>query len=155
MSKDVQTSLLKFISTISAKGKQREYVDESTSKSRPQHRKPCQHHPTPSASPSPSTKRKRNPTSQEGEPHLTERRNTKMSAQPGNKTPKKLSPEMQSLRDEISMEMHNLITPLKASLDALLEVKSTWETGIKEYQTTRAQNLELKQRIDNVEKENL
>ena len=78
-----------------------------------------------------------------------------MSIQTANKTPKKLSPEMQSLKEEISTEMHNLIAPLKASLDVLLEVKSAWEIGIKECHTTRAQNLELKQRIDNVEKENL
>ena len=72
-----------------------------------------------------------------------------MSVQTANKTPKKLSPEMQSLKEEISTEMHNLIVPLKASLDVLLEVKSAWEIGIKECQTTWAQNLELKQRIDN------
>ena len=39
-------------------------------------------------------------------------------------TQKKLSPEMQSLKEEIHTDMHNLIAPIKASLDLLLEVKT-------------------------------
>ena len=155
MSKDVQTSLLKFISSFSARERQREYVDVSTPRSRPQQRIPRQPHPTPSASPSPSMKRKRNLTTQDSEFPSVKRRNINMSAQPAKKTPKTLSPEIQSLKDEISTEMNNLIAPLKASLDLLLEMKSTWEIGIKECHSTRTQNFELKQRIDRVEKENL
>ena len=154
MSKDVQTSLLKFISTLSAKGKQREYVDASTPQSRPQYRKPRQLQPSPSASPSPSTKRKRNLSLLDTDSPLIKCRNINMSTQP-NPTAKKLSLEMQSLKEEISTEMHNLIAPLKASLDVLLEMKSTWEIGLKECQSARNQNLELKQRIDSVERENI
>ena len=118
MSKDVQTSLLKFISAISANSKQSEYVDTSTSQSCPQHRKPRQTLPATSSSPSPSTKRKCNLTLQDTDNPLGKCRNVIMSSQP-NPVPKKLSPEMQSLKEEISTEMHNLITPLKASIDAL------------------------------------
>ena len=149
MSKDVQTSLLKFISATSANSKQREYVDASTSRSRPQHRKPRQVLPPASASPSPSTKRKCNLILQDTDNPLVKRRNVTMNAQP-NQSPKNLSPEMQSLKEEISTEMHNLITPLKASLDALLQMKSTWEIGLKECHTARTQNVELQQRIDKV-----
>ena len=68
--------------------------------------------------------------------------------------PKKLSPEVQSLKDEINTDMNSLINPIKASLDILLEVKTAWEHGLKECQAVRNQNAELKMQIEKVETEN-
>ena len=78
---------------------------------------------------------------------------------------KKLPPEMQSLKDEINSnitslkkdinaDMHTLIDPIKVSLDILLEMKSTWEIGLKECQAVRCENTELRLRIEKVETEN-
>ena len=78
---------------------------------------------------------------------------------------KKLSPEMQSLKDEIfddfvtlkqgiNTDMHSLIAPIKASLDILLEVKAACEIGLEERNAVRLENSELRMRIEKVETEN-
>ena len=50
--------------------------------------------------------------------------------------------------------MHSLIDPIKTSLDILLEVKSAWETSLKECQEMKSENQELCTRIERVEIEN-
>ena len=129
MSKDgYQQLLLKFISTSSSQGTQSKYVDKSTSRSRPQMQTPQRD--TPSASPLPAWKRKRLNTIQDQEVPEEKRMFTSMCDQPkssdskNSHTPKKkLTPEMQSLKDEINSDilaiksdintnMHSLIDPL-------------------------------------------
>ena len=164
MSNGGQQSLLKFISTFSSQQGQREFMDHSTSRSRPQTRKPRKQ--ALDYLPSPSSKRKRLSNNQESNSPQEKRRNTKMGDKDGKKgLKKKLSPEMQSLKDKIfddfvtlkqgiNTDMHSLIAPIKASLDILLEVKAAWEIGLKECNAVRLENSELRMRIEKIEIEN-
>ena len=159
MSKDVQQSLLKFISTLSSGTNQHEYVDRSTTQSWPQYRQDQlkQAKLTSSFSPSPSMKRKCRLT--EKDPVLSTSKKSNMSVSPTvtpneNQARRKLSPELESLRDEIKQDTNALIEPLKASLEILLEFKNIWETSFKECQKIRTKNSELQLRIENVEQEN-
>ena len=156
MSKDVQQSLFKFISTLSSGTNQCKYVDRSTPRSQPQYRQDQtkQAKLTSSFSPSPSTKRKHRLT--EKDPVSSSSKKSNMSASP-TVTPnkkqerRKSSPELESLRDEIKQDTNALIEPLKASLEILLEFKNIWETSFKECQEIRTKNSELQKRIEKVE----
>ena len=70
------------------------------------------------------------------------------------KPKKKLTPELQSLRDEIKTDTHELIEPLKASLDILLQIKNAREEGLKECQAVKSKNIELQFCVERVEQEN-
>ena len=58
------------------------------------------------------------------------------------------------MRDEICDDTHALIKPLKASIDALLQIKEAWEIGLKECQDIKCKNLELQHRIERIEEDN-
>ena len=62
---------------------------------------------------------------------------------------------MQSLKDEINTDifaiktdmntnMHSLIDPIRASMDLLLEMKSTWEMGLKKCQSMHSEKRRIK-----------
>ena len=63
---------------------------------------------------------------------------------------KKLSPELKDLRSEVE----DMIAPLKASIDLLLELKTAWEISIQECMTLRNQNNQLHSRVTKVETDN-
>ena len=148
MPKDGQQSLLNFLGTFSASSKERKFVDISTERSRPQCHIQCNIPATNSISPSPSTKRKRKLTVLDQDP----KKRKSMSQLPT--SPKKLAPELQSLHDEIHADTHALIEPLKASIDALLQIKEAWEIGLQECQDIKCKNLELQHRIERIEEDN-
>ena len=165
MSNDGQPSLLKFISSFGSKGNKREFVDYSTQRSRPQQRLPRKKKTTGSTSysVSPSTKRKLRTTEcpQYLSPAEKKWKSSKMS-QPAKKdasteidqSEKKHPPELQALKDDIMGDMHKLIGPIKESIDALLQIKDAWETGVQKCQRVLATNNELRARITKVESEN-
>ena len=148
MPKDGQQSLLNFVSTLSAPGKQCEFVNTSTERSWPQQRGQWTVKAVNSASPSSSTKRKWWLTAFDQEPKKRKSMSQVLVS------PNKLVPELQSLRDEICADTHALNEPLKASIDALLQIKGAWETGLKECQEIKCKNMELQHRIAKIEEDN-
>ena len=66
------------------------------------------------------------------------------------KEQKKLSPELEDLRSEVE----DMIAPLKASIDILLELKTAWELSMQECMTLQNQNNQLHSRITKVETDN-
>ena len=74
--------------------------------------------------------------------------------QPKDKPKSTLSPELVALREEIHADTIELIGPLKASLELLLEGKSAWEEGLQECQVVKIKNTELQVRVEKVEEEN-
>ena len=66
------------------------------------------------------------------------------------KEQKKLSLELEDLRSEVE----DMIAPLKASIDILLELKTAWELSMQECMTLRNQNNQLHSRITKVETDN-
>ena len=156
MSKDGQRSLLNYLSSsISSTGKGCECVDFSTPRSRPQRQTLRTVTPTASASLSPKSKHKRRLTT--GDLHAGKKRNIKMNlqnSQPQDHPKIKLSLELIALREEICADTIELIGPLKASLELLLEVKNAWEEGLHECKIVKTKNTELQVRVEKVEEEN-
>ena len=108
-----------------------------------------------SYSPSPSTKQKRRLTESETKPKKKTSHTDKMEGATGtnNNPPKQkktLSPELEDLRSEVE----EMITPLKESINILLEIKTAWELSLKDCNALRNQNYELNARITKVENEN-
>ena len=155
MSHGDKHGLLKFFNVIESKNKQREFVDSSTPRSRPQSRLPRNNTNSQSFSPSPSTKRKRRlteldkPTSYK-KPNMS---STPSSSSTTDPTPsdvtkkKKLTPDLQALKDEMQQDMLNIIAPLQASIKDLIE-------GLKECQLLKIENRELLSRVRKVETDN-
>ena len=152
MSNESKHGLLKYISILGTKT-QREYVDHSTERSRPQQRRLRAKDTDTNYSPSPSTKRKRrltteenpNPSKKTQQPHI------KMSTNKQEpKQRKKLSPDLEDLRSQVE----DMISPLQASINILLELKTSWELSMQECATLRSQNTQLHTRITKVESEN-
>ena len=152
MSNDGKHGLLKYISILGTKT-QREYVDHSTERSRPQQRRLRTKDTDTNYSPSPSTKRKRRLTTEENPnpSKKTQQSHIKMSTnKQESKQCKKLSPDLEDLRSEVE----DMISPLQASINILLELKTSWELSMQECATLRSQNTQLHTRITKVENEN-
>ena len=154
MSADGQTNLLKFINILGTWNKTREFVDQCTQRSRTQTRVPRgeQQH---SVSLSPSTKHKRKLTNQEDKSNPKgAKRVSNMDVSDVKDNGKHLLPELLELKEEMKTDMEMLITPLKASIDALLQIKQAWEEGIKECRTLQQINVKLSTQIEKVEDDN-
>ena len=161
MSQDGNQGIKKFFSSISSRGKEHEFVDISTSRSHTQHRIPRnirQPDTCASYSPSPSTKRKRRLT----ETDLMDVKNPKIRDTMANpQTPptpvntnvkkidrKKLTPELEALRDEMHSDMQKIIEPLQESIKEML-------LGLRECQNLRRENENLYHRVKIVEADNI
>ena len=161
MSQDGNQGIKKFFSSISSRGKEREFVDTSTPRSRTQQRIPRnirQPDNSSSYSPSPSTKRKRRLT----ETDLIDVKNPKITDTMANpQTPptpvntntrkidkKKLTPELEALRDEMHSDMQKIIEPLQESIKEML-------LGLRECQNLRRENEDLHRRVKIVEADNI
>ena len=77
-----------------------------------------------------------------------------MNVNNGGVTSKTLSPELKELKDEMKHDMEALITPLKASIDALLQIKQAWEVGIEDCRTLQEANVTLTNQLIKVENDN-
>ena len=155
MPQDDKHGLLKFFYVIESKNKQREFVDSSTSRSRPQSRLSRNNMNSQSFSPSPSTKRKRRlteldkPTSYK-KPNMSSTPSASSIIDPNPSDTlkkKKLTPDLQALKDEMQQDIHNIIAPLQASIKDLIE-------GLKECQLFKIENRELLSRVCKVETDN-
>ena len=71
-----------------------------------------------------------------------------------NDSSKKLSPELKELKDEMKNDMEILVTPFKANINALLQIKQAWEVGIKECKTLQQLNSTLTMWLVKVEDDN-
>ena len=155
MSKDVQQNLLKFVSILGSKGVQREFVDSSTSMLHSQIRAPCSANKlNSSVSLSPTAKQKHRlselslPSNPKGIKRPSKMSGTEESPK------KKLSPELQELKEEMRNDMRELISPLKQSIDLLLQIKDAWEEGLRECNSICQINCDLNARVINLEKDN-
>ena len=161
MSQDGNQGIKKFFSTISSRGKECEFVDTSTSRSRTQQRIPRnirQLDNSSSYSPSPSTKRKRRLTETDQidvkNPKITDTMaNPQTPPTPVNTNPrkidrKKLTPKLEALHDEMHSDMQKIIEPLQESIKEML-------LGLRECQNLRRENEDLHRRVKIVEADNI
>ena len=77
-----------------------------------------------------------------------------MNVNNGSVSNKTLSPELKKLKDEMNHDMESLIAPLKASINALLQIKQAWEVGIQECRTLQEANATLTNHLIKVEDDN-
>ena len=166
MSQDGKQGIKKFFSSLSSTGKEREFVNFSTPRSRTQQRSPRNKHQVDNASfspsPSPSTKRKRRLTeidqlkSQDSKrkpsimsiPHIPQNQTEPMVSTQKTEACKKLTPEMAALCDELHLDIKKIIEPLQDNIKEML-------LGLRECQNLRKENDDLQRRVKAVEADNI